>query len=62
MGTTERPGGSEQRRGNAPHRPYVAPSVTYLGTLRELTQGGTTGPSDGVAGGAGGTGSIGGTS
>jgi hypothetical protein len=36
---------------------YEPPSVTYLGTLRELTLGGTSSPSDGV-GGAGGIGSL----
>jgi hypothetical protein len=36
---------------------YDPPTVTYLGTLRDLTLGGTTGPNDAV-GGAGGTGSL----
>ena len=36
---------------------YDPPRVTYLGTLRELTLGGTSGPDDGV-GGAGGAGSL----
>jgi hypothetical protein len=36
---------------------YEPPSVTYLGTLRELTLGGVSGPDDGV-GGAGGIGSL----
>jgi hypothetical protein len=36
---------------------YEPPSITYLGTLRELTLGGTSGPDDGV-GGAGGVGSL----
>ena len=36
---------------------YEAPSLTYLGTLRELTLGGVTGPDDGV-GGTGGVGSV----
>jgi hypothetical protein len=36
---------------------YEPPRVTYLGTLHELTRGGTTGPSDGL-GGAGGIGSL----
>ena len=36
---------------------YESPSVTYLGTLRELTLGGTPGPDDGV-GGAGDIGSL----
>jgi hypothetical protein len=40
-----------------PQRHYAPPSVTYLGTLRELTLGGTSGPDDGV-GGAGGGGSL----
>jgi hypothetical protein len=41
----------------APRGPYEPPSVTYLGTLRELTLGGASGPDDGV-GGAGGIGSL----
>jgi hypothetical protein len=36
---------------------YEPPSVTYLGTRRELTLGGVSGPDDGV-GGAGGIGSL----
>ena len=36
---------------------YEAPALAYLGTLRELTLGGGTGPDDGM-GGAGGVGSI----
>jgi hypothetical protein len=36
---------------------YEPPSISYLGTLRELTLGGTVGPDDGV-GGAGGMGSL----
>jgi hypothetical protein len=36
---------------------YEAPAIAYLGTLRELTLGGTSGPDDGV-GGAGGIGSL----
>ena len=36
---------------------YEPPSITYLGTLRELTLGGALGPQDGV-GGAGGVGSL----
>jgi hypothetical protein len=40
--------------------PYAPPSITYLGTLRELTQGGDTGFGDGVSGvtGSGGSGSL----
>jgi hypothetical protein len=37
---------------------YQAPSLTYLGTLRELTQGGGPGPDDGL-GGSGDSGSLG---
>jgi hypothetical protein len=40
-----------------PESQYEIPAVTYLGTLRDLTRGGTFGPDDGV-GGAGGVGSI----
>jgi hypothetical protein len=36
---------------------YEAPALAYLGTLRELTLGGGTGPDDGM-GGAGGAGSL----
>jgi hypothetical protein len=40
-----------------PETQYEVPAITYLGTLRDLTRGGTAGPDDGV-GGAGGVGSI----
>jgi hypothetical protein len=43
--------------GRYPTGQYEPPSITYLGTLRELTRGGTSGPDDGV-GGAGGFGSL----
>ena len=36
---------------------YEAPAIAYLGTLHELTLGGSLGPTDGM-GGAGGVGSI----
>jgi hypothetical protein len=36
-------GGSGSLEAEPSPSPYVAPSVTYLGTLRELTQGGGTG-------------------
>jgi hypothetical protein len=50
----------DQLDDNAEHRPensYMPPALTYLGTLRELTLGGVSGPDDGV-GGAGGVGSL----
>ena len=50
------PAGPGQREGG-PGRHYEAPAVTYLGTLHELTLGGTTTPDDGF-GGAGGAGSV----
>ncbi|MGH9172104.1 MAG: lasso RiPP family leader peptide-containing protein [Acidimicrobiales bacterium] len=38
---------------------YEPPTIERLGTLTELTQGGTTGVSDGISGGASGaTGSL----
>lgn len=43
--------------GTCPDDSYEPPAIAYLGTLRELTLGGTTPPDDGV-GGAGGTGSL----
>jgi hypothetical protein len=50
--------GDRQQTANAGRQScYEPPSITYLGTLRELTLGGTTEPSDGV-GGAGGIGSL----
>jgi hypothetical protein len=55
--TVHPPGGSDPPQSIPADPPYIAPSVTYLGTLRELTEGGTPGPSDGV-GGAGGVGSL----
>jgi hypothetical protein len=57
--TTEIPAHSDEHAdadaGRSSH--YESPSVTYLGTLRELTLGGTSGPDDGF-GGAGGVGSL----
>jgi hypothetical protein len=53
----EAPAGPDQTAGSRPTRDYDPPRVTYLGTLRELTLGGTSGPDDGV-GGAGGVGSL----
>ena len=47
----------EEAAGSGPEGNYEAPSLTYLGTLRELTLGGVTGPDDGV-GGQGGVGSV----
>ncbi len=47
----------EEAAGSWPQGDYQAPSLTYLGTLRELTLGGFTGPDDGVGGG-GGVGSL----
>lgn len=49
--------GQDQTAGPRSARDYDPPRVTYLGTLRELTLGGTSGPDDGV-GGAGGAGSL----
>ena len=43
--------------GACPDDGYQAPAIAYLGTLRELTLGGSLGPTDGM-GGAGGVGSI----
>ncbi len=43
--------------GLRPPRPYSPPVVKRLGTLAELTKGGTVGPDDGL-GGAGGDGSV----
>ena len=50
-------GPPDENAGACPDDSYEAPAIAYLGTLRELTLGGTTGPDDGV-GGAGGTGSL----
>jgi hypothetical protein len=41
----------EAAAGSWPQGDYEAPSLTYLGTLRELTLGGTIGPDDGIGGG-----------
>ena len=46
-----------QGAGGGPDGHYEPPAVTYLGTLHELTLGGTTTPDDGF-GGAGGAGSV----
>jgi hypothetical protein len=43
----------EEAAGSWPEGDYQAPSLTYLGTLRELTLGGSTGPDDAVGGGGG---------
>jgi hypothetical protein len=48
---------SEPSASDSPPRPYTPPTVTVLGTLAELTGGGTNAPTDGV-GGAGSTGSV----
>ena len=48
---------SDEAAGSGSQGDYEAPSLTYLGTLRELTLGGITGPDDGV-GGQGGVGSV----
>jgi hypothetical protein len=45
------------QEGARPERHYEPPAVTYLGTLHELTLGGSTTPDDGF-GGAGGAGSV----
>lgn len=50
-------GPPDEDAGACPDDGYEAPAIAYLGTLRELTLGGTSGPDDGV-GGAGGIGSI----
>ena len=47
----------EEAAGTWPQGDYEAPSLTYLGTLRELTLGGFAGVDDGV-GGTGGVGSV----
>jgi hypothetical protein len=47
----------DEAASSGPEGNYEAPSLTYLGTLRELTLGGVTGPDDGV-GGQGGVGSV----
>jgi hypothetical protein len=47
----------EEDTDSGPQYHYDPPTVTYLGTLRDLTLGGTTGPSDAV-GGTGGSGSL----
>jgi len=55
---SEFPSVPEENANSSAQPHYDPPSLTYLGTLRELTLGGTSGPSDGV-GGAGDTGSLG---
>jgi hypothetical protein len=57
VGTAGVPGEPEETADARPDDNYEPPTVTYLGTLHELTQGGTSGPDDGV-GGAGGMGSL----
>jgi hypothetical protein len=57
MSTAEVLGEPEEIVAIRPQGHYEPPSITYLGTLRELTLGGTTGPDDGL-GGAGGVGSL----
>jgi len=47
----------DEDAGARPDGGYEAPTIAYLGTLRELTLGGTSGPDDGV-GGTGGVGSL----
>jgi len=51
------PGEPKEAADARPDGHYDSPRVTYLGTLRELTLGGTPGPDDGV-GGAGDVGSL----
>jgi hypothetical protein len=51
------PAGPGQGAGARPGRHYEPPAVTYLGTLHELTLGGSQTPDDGF-GGAGGAGSV----
>jgi len=50
-------GPADEDAGACPDDGYQAPTIAYLGTLRELTLGGTSGPDDAL-GGAGGTGSL----
>ena len=50
-------GPADEDAGACPDDGYEAPTIAYLGTLRELTLGGTSGPDDGM-GGAGGVGSL----
>jgi hypothetical protein len=57
MTITRSPGEPEETADVQPPCHYAPPSVTYLGTLHELTQGGTSGPNDSV-GGAGNVGSL----
>jgi hypothetical protein len=47
----------EEAAGSRPPADYEAPSLTYLGTLRELTLGGTSTTDDGL-GGTGAAGSM----
>jgi hypothetical protein len=51
------PGEPDKQAAIRPRGQYESPRIAYLGTLRELTLGGTTGPNDGV-GGAGDVGSV----
>ena len=57
MNTAAVPGEPDSKAAARPQANYESPRITYLGTLRELTLGGTTGPNDGV-GGAGDIGSV----
>ena len=50
-------GQADEDAGACPDDGYEAPAIAYLGTLRELTLGGTSGPEDAM-GGAGGIGSL----
>ena len=50
-------GPADEGAGARPDDGYEAPAIAYLGTLRELTLGGTSVPDDAL-GGAGGMGSL----
>jgi len=50
-------GPADEDAGACPDDGYEAPAIAYLGTLRELTLGGTSVPDDAL-GGAGGMGSL----
>ena len=50
-------GPADEDAGACPDDGYEAPAIAYLGTLRELTLGGTSVPDDAL-GGAGGVGSV----
>jgi hypothetical protein len=50
-------GQADEDAGACPDDGYEAPAITYLGTLCELTLGGTSVPDDAL-GGAGGVGSL----